>query len=240
MTAWSNVGTAEACNQAEATLQNLVQRAKDDMQKNAEELVSTDDDLLLINTHPTTLLFNSVIQCWAASKSINAGEKSEALLKQMKRLAGSSSTSTSSSRTDEHTQDGGDDEDISSTSSSSSSSSSTTRYFDTHPDIITYNTIISAWSHCGKKDAAPRAEKIVKDLIAEEQEKKMIRNNGNTKSAPVIMVNTITFNTVLHAWSQSPLPGRTNRAEQLLEYMLIQSTNPDNEFDINPDAYSFK
>ena len=236
MTAWSNVGTVEACNQAEATLQNLVQRAKDDKPKNAEVVVSTDNDVLLINTQPTTLLFNSVIQCWAASKSINAGEKSEALLKQMKRLAGSSS-SASSSRTDEHTQDGDDDQDISSTSSSSSSS---TCYFDTHPDIITYNTIISAWSHCGKKDAAPRAEKIVKDLITEGQEKKTIRNNGSTNLAPVIMVNTITFNTVLHAWSQSPLPGRTDRAEQLLEYMLIQSTNPDNEFDINPDAYSFK
>jgi hypothetical protein len=204
MNAWANVGSFEAAEQAEATLESLVKRAKADKKENANY---DDERSRLVLVRPDTIVFNSVIQCWATSGDVRAGKKSLRLLEQMKELAGTSSS-----------ENNGDEEEK--------------LYFDTHPDIITYNTVISAWSHCGKKNAAPRAEKIVKDLVMEQQKDQEVDSENGGKT-PVV-ANTITFNTVLHAWQRSKLPGATDRAEQLLEYM-IQSNNPE----IQPDVYSF-
>jgi len=195
MNAFANVGTAEAALQAEATLESLVQRAKADIKENKGQ----DDRSKLVLVEPDTIVFNSVIQCWATTNDKRAGKRSQRLVDQMKDLAGMSESDESKD----------EDEEI---------------CFDTHPDIITYNTVLSAWSRCGKKDAAPRAEKIVKDLILEQQ-----KSNSDSVAA-----NTITFNTVLNAWSRSPMPGAADRADKLLEYM-IQSDNSE----IKPDVYSF-
>ena len=205
MNAWANVGSFEAAEQAEATLDSLVKRAKADKKENTNY---DDERSRLVLVRPDTIVFNSVIQCWATSGDVRAGKKSLRLLEQMKELAGTSSSENNDDK----------DEKL---------------YFDTHPDIITYNTVLSAWSHCGKKNAAPRAEKIVKDLVIEQQKNQEI-DSENGEKIPVVVANTITFNTVLHAWQRSKLPGATERAEQLLEYM-IQSNNPE----IKPDVYSF-
>jgi len=204
MNAWANVGSAEAAQKAEATLEDLVQRAKTDKNEN-----TNDDDELprLVLVRPDTIVFNSVIQCWATSGDIRAGKKSVRLLEQMKELAGTSSSENNGDKRKKI-------------------------YFDTHPDIITYNTVLSAWSHCGKKNAAPRAEKIVKELVMEQQKNQEIDSEYGQKT--LVVANTITFNTVLHAWSKSKLTGATDRAEILLEYM-IQSNNSE----IKPDIYSF-
>ena len=192
MNAYANVGSTEAAFQAEATLDDLVLRAKADERENRNQ----DEHLRMVLVRPDTIVFNSVIQCWATSGDIRAGKKSQRLLEEMKELSGISSNS-------EHKI-----------------------CFDTHPDIITYNTVISAWSRSGDKNAAPRAEKIVKDLMMEQE-----NQDASTTS---IVANTITFNTVLSAWSKSKLAGATDRAEKLLQYM-IQSDNSE----IKPDVYSF-
>ncbi|VEU39803.1 unnamed protein product [Pseudo-nitzschia multistriata] len=207
MNAWANVRTAEAAEKAEATLDNLVLRAKAD--KKAEKKNDIVIQSKLVTIQPDTILFNSVIQCWAASRDIKSGKKSLQLLEQMKELAGVGRG------------DSTDDDEI---------------YFDTHPDIITYNTILSAWSHCGMKNAAPQAEKIVKELVAEQEERREreLGAGGGGPNVSAVVVNTVTFNTVLDAWSKSKLPGATDRAGKLLNYM-IQSQDPH----IVPDVFSF-
>jgi hypothetical protein len=195
MNAWANVGSAKAAEQAETALESLVQRAKADIKENKEH----DERSRLVLVQPDTVVFNSVIQCWATSGDVRAGKKALRLLEQMKELAGTSSTEENDDKI----------------------------YFDTHPDIITYNTVLSAWSHCGKKNAAPRAESIIKELVMEQQK------NEETGAA-FVAANTITFNTVLHAWSKSKLSGATDRAEKLLEYMIKSSNS-----EIRPDVYSF-
>eukprot|EP00535_Pseudo-nitzschia_heimii_P006922 CAMPEP_0197189258 /NCGR_PEP_ID=MMETSP1423-20130617/19458_1 /TAXON_ID=476441 /ORGANISM="Pseudo-nitzschia heimii, Strain UNC1101" /LENGTH=510 /DNA_ID=CAMNT_0042641317 /DNA_START=33 /DNA_END=1565 /DNA_ORIENTATION=- len=204
MNAWANVGTAEAAEQAEITLESLVQRAKADKKDNESR---GDDRSKLVDIQPDTVVFNSVIQCWATSGDIRAGKKSLRLLEQMKELAGIA------------TIDNNDE-------------TETKIHFNTYPDIITYNTVLSAWSHCGKKNAALQAEKIVKELVADQQKNQGF--NSETGENIPVTANTITFNTVLHAWSKSKLSGATDRAEKLLEYM-IQSQNTE----IKPDVYSF-
>ena len=204
MNAWANVGTAEAAEQAEFTLESLVQRAKADKKDNQSR---GDERSRLVDVQPDTVVFNSVIQCWATSGDIRAGKKSLRLLELMKELAGISTNDN----------DGVTESKI---------------HFNVHPDIITYNTVLSAWSHCGKKNAALQAEKIVKELVAE-QPKNQGFDSETGEKVPVV-ANTITFNSVLHAWSKSKLPGATDRAEKLLEYM-IQSQNSE----IKPDVYSF-
>ena len=199
MNAYAKVGSTEAAFQAEATLEDLLQRAKADEKEDKDQ---DDERSRLVLVRPDTIVFNSVIQCWATSGDVRAGKKSQQLLEQMKELAGSSS--------------GGDSED-----------KIEKIYFDTRPDIITYNTVISAWSRCGKKNAAPRAEKIVKDLMVELEE-------NQDADLTSVVADTITFNTVLSAWSKTKLDGATARAGKLLEYM-IESNNSE----IKPDVYSF-
>lgn len=97
--------------------------------------------------------------------------------------------------------------------------------YDAQPDTVTYNTILSCWSHCGDRNAALQAEKIVKEM-------RTIRQQSIDSTA--VNPNTVTFNNVLHAWSQSKLPNAACRAEELIEYMM-QSNDPT----IAPDVYSF-
>lgn len=204
MNAWANVGSVEAAEQAEVTLERLVERAKADRKENKNH---DDERSTLVLVYPDTIVFNSVIRCWATSGDIRAGKKSLRLLEQMKELAG-----TSSSENNDNEKE--------------------TFFLDTHPDIITYNTVLSAWSHCGKKNAAPQAEKIVKELVMEQQKSEEIESEHGKKNS--VVANTITFNTVLHAWSKSKLPGATDRAGNLLEYMIQSDSS-----EIKPDVYSF-
>jgi len=206
MNAWANVRSGDAAEKAEATLESIVIRAKAEKKEKQKDY---GEQTKLVSIEPDTILFNSVIQCWAASRDMRAGEKSLRLLKQMKELAGV-----------DRRDDNGDDKDR--------------IYFNTHPDIITYNTILSAWSHCGKKNAAPQAEKIVKELVTEQEERRKQERKSDSETDAAVLVNTVTFNTVLDAWSKSRLPGATDRAGDLLEYMM-QSR----DYQIAPDIYSF-
>lgn len=81
------------------------------------------------------------------------------------------------------------------------------------PDIITYNTVLSALAHSGHKNSAKQAQKILQDVIA---------NTGLQPTA-------ITYNNVLHAWAKN---GKADKAEQILKYMVSSA-------EIQPDSYSF-
>lgn len=90
------------------------------------------------------------------------------------------------------------------------------------PDIITYNSVLSAWSKSsGHVNAAPQAERILQEMI--------IKTKANS-TAP--RPNTVSYNTVLHAWSKSTKTIAVQRASAILEYM-IRSQDP------KPDIYSF-
>ncbi len=90
------------------------------------------------------------------------------------------------------------------------------------PDIITYNSVLSAWSKSsGHINAAPQAERILQEMII---------NSKANPAAP--RPNTVSYNTVLHAWSKSTKPIAVQRASAILEYM-IRSREPE------PDIYSF-
>ncbi|KAL3905771.1 MAG: hypothetical protein SGILL_009543, partial [Bacillariaceae sp.] len=93
--------------------------------------------------------------------------------------------------------------------------------YDTEPDIISYNTVLSCWSHSGDQYAALQAEKIVKEMRKMSQAS--TKNKGEMDDA--VQANNVTFNTVLHAWSQSQLKNSASRAEALFEYM-VQSEDP--------------
>jgi hypothetical protein len=90
------------------------------------------------------------------------------------------------------------------------------------PDIITYNSVLSAWSRCtGNINAASQAERILQEMI--------VKSKANPE-AP--RPNTVSYNTVLHAWSKSLKPIAVERASAILEYMIV-SQEP------KPDIYSF-
>jgi hypothetical protein len=95
--------------------------------------------------------------------------------------------------------------------------------YDSYPDIVTYNTVLSAWSHSGDNHAAPYAEKIVQEMRTAAEE---------SKDAPI--PNTVTYNTILHAWSKSTLPGAALRAQKVLDFMIKAGKK-----EITPDVISF-
>lgn len=73
-------------------------------------------------------------------------------------------------------------------------------------------------------NAATQAERILQEMSTAHREA--------PEHAPP--PNTVSYNSVLHIWSQSPLPGAAERAEAVFEFM-IRSKKPD----IAPDVYSF-
>jgi hypothetical protein len=106
------------------------------------------------------------------------------------------------------------------------------------PDTVSYNTVLSAWSHSpGHPQAGTQAERILQEMIAAH------RSDPAREVAP----NTVSYNCVLHAWSHSSLEGADTRAERVLEYMLAaaaaskdnKNDAPTNRLAIAPDVYSF-
>lgn len=75
-------------------------------------------------------------------------------------------------------------------------------------------------------NAAMQAERILQEMVT--------ANRLAPDQAPA--PNAVSYNSVLHAWSKSQLPGAANRAEAVLEFMIRSSKkNPE----IAPDVYSF-
>mmetsp|Transcript_6082 Transcript_6082/g.15127 ORF Transcript_6082/g.15127 Transcript_6082/m.15127 type:complete len:773 (-) Transcript_6082:127-2445(-) len=153
---------------------------------------------------PDTVVFNAAIHAWASSNDPRAGKRAADLLEQMKVLS--------------------------------------TKY-DTMPDLKTYNTVISAWAHSGDKNGAPQTERLVQEM--QNIQNKRNKNTSGTNdddddddddetNDSLVVADTVTYNSLLLAWSRSPLPGAAERIEKILEYM-IKSGNKD----IAPDTVSF-
>jgi hypothetical protein len=162
---------------------------------------------------PDTAVFNSSIKAWATSKSPEAGSRAMKLLQQMQDLAAQNDNDKGYS------------------------------WYDTHPDIVSYNTCLSAWSHSGHVNAALQTEKLVREMQTAATTAATKNESLSEKEAPPAP-NTISYNTVLDAWSRSELPGAAQRAQKVLEYMLQRAAikDDDDEDDIciiAPDVISF-
>lgn len=211
--AWAKVGSLEAAERAEALLDRILKGAAeaDDRLRSipkARQKKKIENQQKDGVVRPDTVIFNAVINCWATSKHNRAGHRSVQLLEKMKSMVST---------------DDLDDEE---------------GKCDVHPDIVTYNTVLSAWSHCGNENAAPQAEKIVKEMQREQEEYKLKQYNSTLASAasgrPPVVPNTVSYNTILDAWSKSQMAFAASRAQKVLDYM-VQSGIPD----IAPDVYSF-
>ena len=71
-------------------------------------------------------------------------------------------------------------------------------------DVVTYSTVISAWSASGMRShAVVRAEELLREM----------------DKTPGLQPNTIVLNSVMSAWVKSKNPASVNRTAELLEYM---------------------
>ena len=112
--------------------------------------------------------------------------------------------------------------------------------YDTMPDLKTYNTVISAWAHSGDKNGAPQTERLVQEMQDIQNQRNKITSGAKNDddrdgtNDSLVAADTVTYNSLLLAWSRSPLPGAAERVEKILEYMIKSGKN-----DIAPDTVSF-
>lgn len=85
--------------------------------------------------------------------------------------------------------------------------------FYVEPDIVSYNTVILAWSNAGMPK---RAEALLEEMYhAWIQDTKEGINNDSTSIQP----NRVTFNSVIAAWARSSDPNAAERAQSILRRM---------------------
>ncbi|VEU36178.1 unnamed protein product [Pseudo-nitzschia multistriata] len=71
-------------------------------------------------------------------------------------------------------------------------------------DVITYSSVISAWSASGMQShAVVRAEELLREM----------------EETPEVEPNTVVLNSIMSAWVKSKNPAAINRTTELLEYM---------------------
>lgn len=96
------------------------------------------------------------------------------------------------------------------------------------PNFITFTSAIDAWAQSSHPKAAFKAEKLLEKMMELYYEKD---NNYGAEIRP----NSITFDTVLHAFSKSKNQARN--AEEILERMDYLRRNSD--WDVKPNVISF-
>lgn len=99
------------------------------------------------------------------------------------------------------------------------------------PNTITFNSCINAYARVKQPQ---KAEDVLRRMIAISVK---ASENGNDRQRDDIKANTITFNTVLHAWAVSEKRGSATRAQRLFDHMkkLYQAGN----YDVKPDVFSY-
>lgn len=90
------------------------------------------------------------------------------------------------------------------------------------PDTITFNAVLYAYAQSKEKDAPPRAEALLREMMTDENE---------------AQVDTTSFNVVLHAWANSKEDRAAFRAQELLEHMETLSLAGNSK--VRPDVYSY-
>lgn len=103
------------------------------------------------------------------------------------------------------------------------------KHYDTRPDVVSYNTVLSAFSHSrGDANAAYHAERVLNEMMMAH------RQAPGVSPAP----NVVSYNNVLHSWSRHQGNdggiAAAERAEAVLYYMLRAGQK-----EISPDIYSF-
>lgn len=106
------------------------------------------------------------------------------------------------------------------------------------PDRISFTTCINAWARSAAPDAAERAEEILNRM---EHLAATLAASKNTSTIHIrhkdIQPDVITFNSVIHAWANSPHPHASNRCERLLQRMEL--IHHKNNYPLRPDRISY-
>eukprot|EP00978_Attheya_sp_CCMP212_P029897 scaffold108027_cov53-Attheya_sp.AAC.2 len=84
------------------------------------------------------------------------------------------------------------------------------------PDQVTFNSVINAWAKSGLLEAGERAEALLGYMHGP--------NDGfwlhDGRFDGLFEANSLSYNSVMNAWSQSGSPRGSERAEQILDHML--------------------
>ena len=94
------------------------------------------------------------------------------------------------------------------------------------PNTLTYNTVIDAYA---KSKRPEEAEGVLKQM--------MLISREEPERDEQIKADTISFNSVLHAWQVSGKQGAALRSQQLLDHMIKLYHAGNNN--VKPDAYSY-
>ena len=138
-------------------------------------------------------IYNAVIEGYAKSKTFQGASKAEALLERMMERS-------------EHSRDSNDN-----------------GFVAAKPDVVSYNSLMNAWSQSGDEDAVSKAEDLVAFLESDD--------------APV-NPDSVTYNVMMNTYAnQVGKYGYAQKAEDIL--LLMTALQKDGKNSIHPDTLSF-
>jgi hypothetical protein len=187
LNAWSKIATNNKVNGAAYRAEQILKRM--------ETLSNNDDRHELC---PNTISYNTVISAYARSGEVGSERRAERILRRMDRL--SSQQREEKQKNDDHdgdaansnnekVQDDNDDEHE--------------KRCSCKPDLISYNTVINAWSRSKDPDAPKRAEAILNHMESQYQ-------NGLSSIRP----DVVTYTSCIAAWARSKATITPNMAQQ--------------------------
>mmetsp|Transcript_10992 Transcript_10992/g.16192 ORF Transcript_10992/g.16192 Transcript_10992/m.16192 type:complete len:1021 (-) Transcript_10992:273-3335(-) len=152
---------------------------------------------------PDTISYNAVVHAWGRSRDPSAARRAEAILRRMEQ------------RYEENIKKGVDRNNI------------------ITPDVTTYTSVINAWARSREKDAASRAESVLKRM-EKASSSSLSAKEKNSKSANFAARPTVlSYNTVLNAWAKSSYPEAADRALSLLKQL------EDGKRGVRPDVFTY-
>ena len=197
----------------------------------AEQLLGDMCSGLYPDIHPDRTSYNTVIAAWAKSCRHDAAQRAERILHRMTELGGESvqpdvisfncvinAYARSSYRKDSPSGTGNDA--AAAAARGPERCEEIVRHMrdlyeqtgnsSVKPDVVTYNSLMSAWAQSGHPEAPERAEAILQDMERsyDESGDRSIRPNGRC------------YRTLLKAWSRSGRPDAGRRAEACLDKMI--------------------
>uniref|UniRef100_A0A7S3DQM5 Uncharacterized protein n=2 Tax=Entomoneis paludosa TaxID=265537 RepID=A0A7S3DQM5_9STRA len=114
---------------------------------------------------------------------------------------------------------------------------------DCRPNHVAYATLIHAWTKTRTVSAAYKAEGLLQQMYVEFQKDEEADSNSKNKlGADRIIPNTQLITSVMDCWQKSGAPEAGQRAESLLQWMIVRSqeqSNPHVAAMMRPNAHSF-
>lgn len=107
------------------------------------------------------------------------------------------------------------------------------------PDSTSMNTVIKAWANSGRTDAPQRAEDILNEMLAESGEDRRVSNVHHTAITFNRLPNptSITFNSVMSAWTKSRKSEAAERCQRL--FLLMNDLVKKGQIFVKPDFVTF-